>query len=139
LLVKKRLDPENEIRELRLGGGGTANLPWMQVMADVLDLPISLAQNPEMGIIGAASLARHGMSGQLLESSRCIMRGAKIIEPITANVAIYKEVAERYFDVRNSLREPLLARQGLSPLRNRAPESETRILPLVRDVPQEIR
>ena len=113
LFVKQRLDPQNTIKELRMGGGGSANLPWMQVMADTLDLPIRMTSNPEMGIIGAACVARHGDSSDLLASSRQIMKGAKVIEPIAANAPIYREVAGRYFAVRASLREPLLARQGL--------------------------
>ena len=120
LLVKQRLDPENRIAEFRMGGGGTANLQWMQIMADTLNLPIRLTQNPEMGIIGGACVARHGQGGDLLASSRQIMQGAKVIAPIEKNVAAYREVAERYFDVRMSLREPLLARQGLSPMKTAA-------------------
>jgi sugar (pentulose or hexulose) kinase len=118
LFVKQRLDPDDQIKEFRLGGGGSANLPWMQIMADVLNLPIRLTQNPEMGIIGAACLARHGQGDDLLASSRRIMQGANVIEPNAANVEIYREVAGRYFDVRASLRAPLLARQGLHPQRS---------------------
>ena len=133
LFVKQKLDPENKIREFRLGGGGTANLPWMQIMADVLNLPIRLTQNPEMGIIGAASLARHGEGAGLLKSSQRIMQGANVIEPIAANVSIYQEIAGRYFDVRASLSEPLLARQGLSPLRNLESKPVAKELSLVRE------
>jgi gluconokinase len=139
LLVKQRLDPDNQIRELRLGGGGTANHPWMQIMADTLDLPIRLTQNPEMGIIGAACLARHGEGSDLLETSQRIMRDAQVIEPIAAHVAVYREVAGRYFDVRQSLRLPLLARQGLSPLRDPAAKPVAKALPLVRETQPEIR
>jgi len=133
LLVKQRLDPRNEIAEFRMGGGGTANLHWMQIMADTLNLPIRLTQNPEMGIIGAACVARHGEGSALLESSRRVMQGAKVIEPIAKNVAIYSEVADRYFDVRTSLREPLLARQGLSPLRS-AGKPTSKEISLVREI-----
>lgn len=137
LLVKQRLDPDEEIRELRLGGGGTANHPWMQIMADTLDLPIRLTDNPEMGIIGAASLARHGEGRDLLLNSRRIMRDAQVIEPIPAHVAVYREVAGRYFDVRQSLRLPLLARQGLSPLRGTRAKAVAKALPLVRENQQD--
>ena len=113
LFVKQKLDPDGEIREFRLGGGGTANLLWMQIMADVLNLPVRLTDNPEMGIIGAACVARHGEGEALLESSRRIMRDTRVVEPIPANAALYREMAGRYFAVRASLREPLLARQGL--------------------------
>jgi gluconokinase len=132
-LLKERLDPERRIREFRLGGGGTANLPWMQIMADTLNLPIRLTGNPEMGIIGAACLARHGAGAELLATSRRIMQGAQVIEPVAANVAIYEEEAGRYFAMRESLREPLLARQGLRPPRRSGRGHVTRPLPLVRE------
>ncbi len=112
LFVKQKLDPENKIKEFRLGGGGSANLPWMQIIADVLDLPIRLSQNPEMGIIGAACLARYGEGQDLLACSRRIMQGANVVTPDATHAKIYQEIAGRYFDVRSSLREPLLARQG---------------------------
>ena len=117
LFVKQKLDPDGQIKEFRMGGGGTSNLQWMQIMADTLDLPVRLTQDPEAGIVGAASLARYGRSSALLESSHRIMQDSRLIEPIKENVAIYRELAGRYFAVRESLEEPLLARQGLSPLR----------------------
>ena len=134
LLVKNRLDPDNEIREFRLGGGGTANLPWMQIMADTLNLPIYLTQNPEMGIIGAACLARHGEGDGLLASSRRIMQDARVVEPIEKNVHIYEEIADRYFSVRDALREPLLARRGLGPVRRLKAKLPIKTLPLVWEI-----
>ena len=131
LLVKSRLDPDGEIAQFRLGGGGTANLAWMQIMADVLNLPIHLTQNPEMGIIGAAILTRCGEGGELLDASHKIMQGARIVEPIEKNVPIYAEIADRYFSVRDSLREPLLARRGLGPMRSAKTKAVRRELPLV--------
>jgi hypothetical protein len=107
----------------------------MQIMADVLALPVRLTQNPEMGIIGAASLARHGAGADLVASSHRIMRDAEAIEPIAANVAVYRDVADRYFDVRTALREPLLARAGLSPLPGARAGRHARALPLVREGP----
>ena len=112
-LIKQKLKGHT-IRELRLGGGGSANLQWMQILADVLDMPVRITQNPEMGIVGAASLARHGASHQLQESARAVMKNARLIEPIAANVQTYEEVADRYFRVRSSLQEPLLARRKMS-------------------------
>jgi len=117
LFVKQKLDPSGRIREFRLGGGGTSNLPWMQIMADTLNLPIRMTHDPEAGIVGAANLARHGRSGALFDSSQRAMKDTRVIEPIAENVAIYEEIAGRYFAMRQSLRTPLLARQGLAPLR----------------------
>ena len=133
LLVKNRLDPDEEIREFRLGGGGTANLPWMQIMADTLNLPVCLTQNAEMGIIGAASLARHGESDDLLASSKRIMADAYLVEPIEKNIAIYEEIADRYFSVRDALREPLLCRRGLGPMRRLKTKQIPKALPIARE------
>ena len=133
LLVKNRLDPDNQIKEFRLGGGGTANLPWMQIMADTLNLPIVLTQNPEMGIIGAACLARYGDGDDLQACSRRIMKESHVIEPIEKNVHLYEEIADRYFSVRDSLREPLLARRGLGPARRQRTKPIAKPLPLVRE------
>ena len=102
-------------------------------MADTLNLPIVLTQNPEMGIIGAACLARHGEGDDLLACSRRIMKGAHVIEPIEKNVHIYEEIADRYFSVRDSLREPLLARRGLGPTRRLNAKPAVKPLPLVRE------
>ena len=112
LLVKNRLDPDRRIQEFRLGGGASTNAQWMQIMADILGLRVRVTENPEMGIIGAACLARHGEGADLIESSRRIMRESTVFEPITRNVEAYEELAERYFSVRQALRPPLLARLG---------------------------
>ena len=67
------------------------------------------------------------------------MDGATLIEPIAANVEIYQEVADRYFAVRDSLKEPLLARQGLRPLKSLKHRPVTKALRLVREIPPEVR
>lgn len=59
------------------------------------------------------------------------MQGARIVEPIEKNVPIYAEIADRYFSVRDSLREPLLARRGLGPMRSAKTKAVRRELPLV--------
>ncbi len=134
LLIKNQLSETHPIAEFRMGGGGSTNRQWMQILADVLNLPIRLTNNPEMGIIGAACLARYGdNSAALIENSRRLMKDSQLILPIAENVRIYEEVAARYFDMRASLREPLLARQGLSPLRAFREKNKTKDLPLVRE------
>ena len=67
------------------------------------------------------------------------MDGATLIEPIAANVEIYQEVAGRYFAVRDSLKEPLLARQGLRPLKSLKHRPVAKELRLVREIPEEVR
>ena len=132
LLIKRRLDPKNEIKELRLGGGESSNLPWMQILADVLNVPIRLTKTAEISIVGAAALARHQDGSGLLVSSQRVMENSSLLNPNATNALIYQEVAERYLNVRSSLREPLLARQGLSSLKSLKRKPLIKELPLDR-------
>jgi sugar (pentulose or hexulose) kinase len=109
LLVKRALDSSFPATELRLGGGGSSNSNWMQVIADVLDLPVRVTGHPEMGIVGAAGIARHGDMAALRAASDRIMADAVRIEPRPAVTAVYRELAQRYFAVRATLAAPLRA------------------------------
>jgi gluconokinase len=113
LLIKQRLDPKNTISELRIGGGGTANTLWMSILANVLNLPVRISSEPEMGILGAASLALSGGdSGALRARSERIMTGTTCIEPDPALVPLYSEIAGRYLAMRAKLLPVLRAYHG---------------------------
>jgi gluconokinase len=45
------------IKELRMGGGGTNIKPWVQIFANILNLPIHIPSGDELGIVGSAMLA----------------------------------------------------------------------------------
>ncbi|NCF55989.1 MAG: xylulokinase [Planctomycetia bacterium] len=47
-----------EIDTLRLVGGGSKNLLWRQMIADTLQVPITLPEEPESGALGAALQAK---------------------------------------------------------------------------------
>ena len=47
-----------EVDALRLVGGGSKNLLWQQMIADTLQVPITLPEEPESGALGAALQAK---------------------------------------------------------------------------------
>ena len=106
-LIKQRLEAHGAIRELRLGGGGSANLRWMQIIADMLNLPIGVTGHPEMGIVGAAALARHADSPTLRAQADGAMSHATWLQPDPSTAAAYREQTRRYFAVRAALATPL--------------------------------
>jgi gluconokinase len=113
LLVKQKLDPNNTISELRIGGGGTANTLWMNILANVLNLPVRISSEPEMGILGSASLAlSKGDTGALQARSERIMGGTTLIEPSATLVPLYREIAGRYLAMRAKLLPVLKAYHG---------------------------
>lgn len=114
LLVKRRLDPQGRIGELRVGGGGTANLPWMTILANVLDLPVRISGAPEMGIVGAAGLAVcRGDLSALEARARELTRESRLIEPDPPLVARYREIADRAVAMRRELLPVLRAYHGM--------------------------
>ncbi|WP_304064053.1 gluconokinase [Pedobacter glucosidilyticus] len=46
-----------QIKELRMGGGGSHIKPWVQIFANIMGLPINIPSGDELGIIGSAMLA----------------------------------------------------------------------------------
>jgi gluconokinase len=113
LLVKQKLDPRNTITEFRVGGGATGNTLWMNILANVLNLPVRISGEPEMGILGAASLALSGGDTHALqERSDKIMKGTILIEPDPKLVPLYGEIAGRDLAMRAKLLPVLSAYHG---------------------------
>jgi len=70
-------------------GGGTKNLLWNQIKADVLQRPIYLSREPEAGLCGAALLGASGagLIGNLRETARgCIDNIRVDNDPKTTNI-----------------------------------------------------
>lgn len=53
-------DLSGGLQELRLTGGGTKSLAFVQIMADVIGRPVTLLKTRECTVLGAASLGAVG-------------------------------------------------------------------------------
>ncbi len=85
------------VKELVAIGGGAKNRKWLQLKADVLNRPISVAEVTEAGCMGAAMLARAADIGEDVASiARQWVRVGEVVEPNPENASIYDERFQDY-------------------------------------------
>ncbi|MBO4345224.1 MAG: hypothetical protein J5833_05685 [Victivallales bacterium] len=69
--------PVNAITSL----GGAASSPvWLQIKADVLQMPVNVPECPELTALGAAMLAKGGDCSSMLRTARTVLPGAPAYE-----------------------------------------------------------
>jgi xylulokinase len=86
-----------DIREVRLSEGGARVARWCQVIADVLGRPVSLIDELDTSALGAAIMAKAGLSGQPLVdiASNTVRRGDRFV-PTKESFAAYELAYGRY-------------------------------------------
>ncbi len=86
------------VKEVRVTGGGARSPFWLQVLADVMNLPIRPIDNPEGPALGAAILAGVGVGvyKSFEEASKRAIRAGAPVKPIAKNVKAYQPHYERY-------------------------------------------
>jgi erythritol kinase (D-erythritol 1-phosphate-forming) len=70
-----------------VAGGGSRSSNWMQMFADVLEVPLELARNPEVGARGAVLVGAEARGEQLDVERWTTPEG--VVEPDEANRAVY--------------------------------------------------
>jgi xylulokinase len=97
-LLKKSGIAVNQLKAL---GGGTKSDAWMQIKADIFEIPIEVMQVSEAGCLGAALLAAKAC-GQITELKDCARQWCKpykCFEPDLERAKIYKEKFGIYFQL----------------------------------------
>jgi len=95
-----------EITNIRAFGGGARNSAWMQIKADILNVPITSLEVTEAGCLGAAMLAAKAI-GDITSLEDCTKTWVKpnaTYEPSLKDVLQYQESFEIYsklYDVIN--------------------------------------
>jgi len=82
-----------EINQLRAIGGGAKSAAWMQIKANIMDIPIVAMQVSEAACMGAAMLSAVG-SGAIDSIDAAVqqwVRPARVYEPSKPNAAKYRE------------------------------------------------
>jgi xylulokinase len=102
LLCKAGVD----ITQLRAFGGGAKSAVWMQIKADILNLPIATLAVSEAGCLGAAMLAAkaHGDIDSLRECSQAWVKPVHVYEPQPARSKQYRDRFETYSYIYNNLK-----------------------------------
>lgn len=100
MIVERFLSEGVEIRQCIALGGVAKKSPFiMQMTADVLNMPVKIAESDETCALGASIFASvaGGIYPDVMTASRSMGSGfERIYEPIPANVEAYKPVFERY-------------------------------------------
>lgn len=108
--VKANLDQICEITgqkvsEIKFCGGNSKSKLWMQVQADVLDLPVRIPQVHDSTAIGTAILASVG-SGYYSSISQGVSEMVKqrpVLSPNPENVVKYRHYFRKWMDTRKDL------------------------------------
>lgn len=87
-----------QMRGLRAVGGGSKSREWIQICADILEMPVVRAKVGEAGCLGAAILAgaATGAFASLAEGVRAMVGLGEAVEPDPASVRLYRERFQRY-------------------------------------------
>jgi xylulokinase len=94
-----------EINDIRAFGGGAKSSAWMQIKADILNIPITSLEVTEAGCLGAAMLAAKAV-GNITSLDDCSKLWAKpnhIYEPSANNINQYNERFEVYSKLYSTL------------------------------------
>ena len=88
----------HKVDEIYMGGGTTNSELFMQIHADVSNVPINVPEDPQVMALGSAILATvgAGIYKTFEEAVEHMVRYDKRVEPIPENHAIYKKYFAQY-------------------------------------------
>ena len=96
----------NKASAIRFAGGAAKSPFWLQMFADVLQLPVEVTASQELGAMGSAMCAgvAVGMFGSFPEAVSRMVRVTSTVEPDRALAAVYQDKYGRYQDYIAALR-----------------------------------
>lgn len=100
-LMKNRTAP----KAVRMTGGATHSAVWVQMFADVLQLPVEVVEGQELGVKGAAMAAAIGAGfySDFEEAAKAGITVRKTVYPNPDNREIYEKKYERYLAAAENL------------------------------------
>ena len=92
------LDPKRELKRLVSVGGGAKNRAWLQMQADIFNMPVTTLKVEQGPGLGAAMLVTTGL-GWYADLTECVDKFVvygDTIRPIPENVDRYRRIYEIY-------------------------------------------
>lgn len=92
---------------LLCAGGGSNSIPWLQIKADVMQIPIQTTKTKEGGALGCAVLCAKAMGiySSVEEASARMSEVERTLLPNQANKAFYQDKFELYCKLRDHIQE----------------------------------
>lgn len=103
--VKKLLQNRDMPKSIRLSGGAANSDVWVQIFADVLQIPVDVIENKELGAQGAAMAAGicAGIYEDYQDAAEHTVRITKTVQPRPEYKAVYEAKYQTYRAVIESL------------------------------------
>lgn len=98
LMEKMGLD-RAELGAMPVTGGGAKSDIWLQILADVLDLPVIRLQSNASAVYGAAKMAQ----GEQPAAQAEIAKSQQVFRPQQRNVLLYKKKYQQYQQIYQAL------------------------------------
>lgn len=112
LIKEALLNQGAELSELRMGGGGAGSKEWSSIIADVLNLPVSIPQGAELALVGNAVIAytAKGLYSSLEEADKAMTSNestlaGEVVLPQAERVVKYAAYFQFFKDLRNTAGE----------------------------------
>jgi L-xylulokinase len=105
-------------RAARIAGGAAKSTVWVQMFADILQLPIEITDSEELGAMGAAICAgiAVGVFASFEEAVARMVRISRVVQPDRAKAALYQAKYARYRQSIDAMRAAWEgAREGAGP------------------------
>ena len=85
-------------RAVRISGGAAKSPVWVQMFADILNVPIEVTVCEELGALGAAMCAGIGVGlfSSYQDAVARMVRVARTVHPCAENVPVYQKKYQRY-------------------------------------------
>jgi L-xylulokinase len=104
--IDKLLAARTHPQAIRMAGGAVRSRVWVQMFADVLQLPIEIIATEELGALGAAMAAAVavGHFADYVEAAKSMVHLANTILPDTTKAAVYQKKYDTYCTFRDALK-----------------------------------
>jgi len=98
--LEPALEAGLELETIRSLGGAARSDLWLQIKADLLNVPVERPACTDAASLGAAAIAAAGLGhfGSIREASEAWYRPARLFAPDPSRCAVYQEVYDRYRD-----------------------------------------
>ena len=105
--IEKLLMNRKHTNKIRLAGGVVNSKIWVQIFADVLNIPIETTDTNELGSLGCAMAAAvaAGLYENLAEAAKVMVKFKETIYPNKENIETYEKKYELYKNVAETLDE----------------------------------